>query len=121
MSNYKDLNILFQLGEGDLIITDKDVINQSIANILGTRKGTRVFNRSFGSNISDMLFENMTPDIINDFQLSIFQALSEYEPRIEITFNDISVVALEDENFVQLNISYKIVGTSQVETFSDII
>jgi len=118
---YKDLNLLFRVGPGDLVLQDEDVINQSVANILGTQKRSRVFNRNFGSNIHNSLFESITPAMIRQLKTDIYQALSIWEPRISLSTQDVVVNGFEDEQLIEITVNYIILATSQTGTFNDII
>ena len=118
---YKDLNLLFRVGPGDLILEDEDVINQSVANILGTQKRSRVFRRNFGSNIHNSIFESLVPSMIRQLKIDIYQALSIWEPRISLSTQNVIVNGYEDEQLIEITINYTILATSQTGTFNDII
>ena len=67
-------------------VVNVDSIKQSIKNILMTRKGTRLFNSEFGSNIHKYLFDIM--DDVTSFNLlnEIVSAVERWEPRVRINF-----------------------------------
>lgn len=70
---------------------DKDVarslglrsIKNSLLGIITTRKGSRPFDPEFGCDLSDQLFENMTPLTADTVERNIQSAVRNYEPRIE--------------------------------------
>ena len=68
-------------------VVNTDSVKQSIRNILTTRKGTRLFNSEFGSDIHQYLFEIM--DDITAFKIlnEIISAVGRWEPRVRVDFS----------------------------------
>ncbi len=91
--------------------TDYSHINESIRQIILTRKGERVNLVNFGCNLQDALFENLDPGIANMIKYTITEALKTYEPRI--TVNDVRVIP--DESTAYVTVDYTVVST-KVET-----
>ena len=69
----------------DLIaIKNENAIARSLRNIVFTTPGEKFFNQSFGSRITESLFENIddiTATVIVD---EIRQSIDNYEPRVEV-------------------------------------
>lgn len=58
-------------------------IKNSLLGIITTRKGSRPFNPDFGCDLSDQLFENMTPLTADTVERDIESSVRTYEPRID--------------------------------------
>ena len=73
-------------------VVNVESVKQSIRNILLTRKGTRLFNSEFGSDINKYLFDIM--DKVTAFGLlnEIVTAVERWEPRVKINFSASSCV-----------------------------
>lgn len=75
---YSGLNRL----EDGQAITSLDHINQSLRDILLTRKGTRVLRRDYGSGLPDLIDNPITPDLVLDLTFEIADAIDRLEPRL---------------------------------------
>lgn len=73
-------------------VVNTDSVKQSIKNILTTRKGTRLFNSEFGSNIHQYLFDLM--DEVTAFNIlnEVVQAVETWEPRVQVNFGQSSCI-----------------------------
>ena len=60
-------------------------IKEAILIILGTAKGERMMLPEFGCGIHDFVFESMNTSMINRVNSSVREALTKWEPRIEVT------------------------------------
>lgn len=105
---YKDIDFLFRKTPFGIVktATDEEVIRQSIFTILETRKGERVMNPTFGTNLFNILFEPMDDITASDISHEIRTALIHYEPRIRV--NSVIVVPNYDEGYYIININYDI-------------
>ena len=86
-------------------------IRESIIIILGTAKGERVMMPDFGCGIHDFVFESMNISTLNRLELNVREALTQWEPRIQI----IEVICLKDEKEIGkiiINIIYNIRETN---------
>jgi len=82
---------------------------ESIQQILLTRRGERVMNPEFGSNLQDIVFENNDDDMAVDLGVfEIKESLARWEPRIVI----IDVEGKSDPNtgYVNFVIEYEVAG-----------
>jgi phage baseplate assembly protein W len=59
-------------------------IREAILIILGTSKGERVMRADFGCGIHDMVFQTINTSTLSLVELTVREALTMYEPRIEI-------------------------------------
>ena len=71
--------------EGDISqVYNQDAINQSLFNIMNTRKGTRVMDPEFGCNFQSYLFDMFDIETSNKIVDDIYKNFGRYEPRIRI-------------------------------------
>ena len=113
---FKDLSMTFQsnpLNDDLIAIKNENAIARSLRNIVFTTPGEKFFNQSFGSRITESLFENIdeiTATIIVD---EIRQSIDNYEPRVEV--DDVKAFPNYDNNSFDVIITYEVIG-SQVPT-----
>lgn len=113
MSN---INILYSdLSPGMVSAWDNDVqrvigaraVKNSLLGIVTTRKGSRPFNPAFGCDLTDQLFENMTPLTADTIRTNIISAVRNFEPRIYNLFVDVQPIY--DDNTVIVTVRFSIV------------
>lgn len=88
-------------------------VNMSIAVILGTKLGSRVIERDFGSDLRGLIFQNIEEATFARVRAAIVDALTRWEKRIElleIQFDD----SLRKDGILNVMIHYRIIS-SQVE------
>lgn len=114
MSTYKD----FHNDSLNNVVTDKQAIEQSIFNILTTRKGSLAGKPEFGCNLYAYLFEMIDHITINSMQTEIARCLKVYEPRIKV--QSVDIYSQPEFNRVILSINYNFTGveTSSFETYT---
>jgi hypothetical protein len=64
--------------------TDIAHIKESIRQIIGTRIGERVMEPTFGADIPDVVFRSMDITTANLLRFKITEALTKWEPRIQV-------------------------------------
>jgi phage baseplate assembly protein W len=108
---FKDISMTFQTNplNSDLIaLRNENAIARSIRNIVFTIPGEKFYDETFGSNISNSLFENIddiTSSIIAD---EIRQSITNFEPRVNLI--DVQAFPDFDNNAFDVTITYEIVG-----------
>ena len=108
---FKDISMTFQanpLNDDLIALKNENAIARSIRNIVFTLPGEKFFNASFGSRISESLFENIddiTSTIIID---EITQSIENYEERVKLL--DVQASPNYDNNSYDLTIRYLIIG-----------
>ena len=113
---FKDISMTFQSNplNSDLIaIKNENAIARSLRNIVFTTPGEKFFNQSFGSRITESLFENIddiTATVIVD---EIRESINRYEPRVEL--DDVQAFPDYGNNGFDVIITYRIIG-SEVPT-----
>ena len=108
---FKDVSMSFKFNplSGDLIaLKNENAIARSVRNIVLTSPGEKIFDPDFGSNISDILFENVDEVSAINIKEEIQNSLKNYEPRIELL--EVTVNPDYDANSFDCIITYGIVG-----------
>ena len=109
---FKDISMTFQanpLNEDLIALKNENAIARSIRNIVFTTPGEKFFTPSFGSRITESLFENIddiTATIIVD---EIRESIQNYEPRVEL--NNVEAFPNYDNNSFDLVITYTVIGS----------
>ena len=81
-SKYSDVDIDFNKNDftSDVSVKkDRSAVQQSVINIIMTRKGEKRFDPNFGVGIHDLLFENLSPIEIAMMEKTIAAQFSTYE------------------------------------------
>jgi phage baseplate assembly protein W len=113
MPFYRDVNSITPTDRPD-VVDSKSVI-QSILNILRTKTGEIPFIPDFGLDLESKLFDLMTPGIELDILTEVFDAIETYEPRVDLQTGASSVELFEEENRIELNLVFTILGFSDDE------
>ena len=109
---FKDISMTFQsnpLNDDLIAIKNENAIARSLRNIVYTLPGEKFFNQSFGSRITESLFENIdsiTATIIVD---EIRESINIYEPRVKLI--DVKAFPDYENNGFDVIIIYDIVGS----------
>jgi phage baseplate assembly protein W len=119
---FKDVSMTFQanpLNFDIITLKNENAISRSIRNLVLTIPGERFFNQRLGSNVKNLLFENVDPIIISAMEDEIENVIKNYEPRVElisVIVNPVSDTGLtlisnfEITNELNVTIIYRIVG-----------
>ena len=110
---FKDISMTFQsnpLNRDLIAIKNENAIARSLRNIVFTTPGEKFFNESFGSKITESVFENI--DEINAAVIAdeIREAIDIYETRVEL--DSVKAYPDFDNNGFDVIITYDVVGTS---------
>ena len=93
----------------DLItLKNENAIARSVRNLILTTQGERPFQPVLGSNVNNLLFENMDKLTAAALKDEIRNTIENYEPRVEI--EDIIVDPNFENNEFNVTIQYYIVG-----------
>lgn len=93
--------------------TTKDQIRSNIINFFLTNKNERVFNPSFGGNLRELLFEQITNSNLNNLKDIVESSLTKYFPQINVE----ELVVLGNDNTINITLSYKINNTNINDKF----
>ncbi len=108
---FKDISMTFQanpLNEDLIALKNANAIARSVRNIVMTLPGEKFFNPTFGSRITESLFENIddiTATVIID---EIRESIDNYEPRVDLL--DVQAFPNYDNNSFDVTIIYEIIG-----------
>ena len=108
---FKDISMTFQanpLNEDLIALKNANAIARSVRNIVMTLPGEKFFNPTFGSRISESIFENIddiTATVIID---EIRESIDNYEPREDLL--DVQAFPDYDNNSFDVTIIYEING-----------
>lgn len=108
---FKDISMTFQrhpLTDDLIALKNEQAIARSLRNIVFTTPGEKFFNETFGSRISDTLFDNVDDISASLIIDEIRQSITNFEPRVDL----LSVRAEPnfDNNEFNVRIVYNIVG-----------
>ena len=88
---------------------DINAIRQSLVNLILTRPGEKGFSPNFGTNIINLLFENLDPVQMIRIQEDVRDSIQEFEPRVEFVGLDLDTNNM-DSNMVSINIQFRLVN-----------
>lgn len=115
--NSADLDINFQrnLFTNDVVLKRGDeAVRRALKNLILLKSYEKPFHPEINSGISDLLFENADPIILEEIKRRIARVIKKYEPRVTRT-----VINLEyniDKNIVSVKVLYTIRNVSTVFT-----
>ena len=110
---FKDISLSFKRHPvtNDLLpLKNADAIKRAVQNLVRINIGEVFFNDLIGTNITGSLFELATEDLVVPIQTEIETTITNFEPRVRLT--DVFVTPRPDENAIEVEIRYDIVGLS---------
>jgi phage baseplate assembly protein W len=112
-SNYASGSIAGNFVLGSTYTTEEQSIS-NFKNLLLTRKGERIMQPNFGTNIYNLLFENNTQDIRSTIKKTLTKDVNFWLPYI--TINDIKLVTSADMHQLTIAIHFQVttVGSNLV-------
>ena len=108
---FKDLSASFENNplNNDLIgLRNENAIARSVRNLVQTIQGDRPFQPVLGSNVQNLLFDNMDKLTASAIKQEIINTIENYEPRVEM--GEVTVEPNYDNNEFQVSVQYYIVG-----------
>ena len=110
-NSFKDISMSFQVNPltDDLIaITNTTAIARSLRNLVLTTPGERFFNENLGSQVNNLLFENVDDVTAMSVRQEIINVIENYEPRVKLL--TVSVNANIDTYSMDVIIAYQVIG-----------
>ncbi len=89
---------------------NEDAIKRSVQNLVRTKIGEVFFSNDIGTRITGALFELSNTDFVDPITTEIKTVITNFEPRVALI--DVKVDSTPDENALDIEISYNIVGLS---------
>ena len=111
VQQFKDISASFQINplNRDLIqLKNANAIARSIRNLILTVPGERPFNPVLGSQVTNLLFENLDKLTASTIKTEIINTIQNFEPRVRL--NEVIVKANPDNNEFDVKIQYYIIG-----------
>lgn len=101
---------------GDLFrYTNVGAVKESLRNILLTDKYDRPYNFDIGCNIRQLLFENISGDLMSIASDQIKKACT-YEPRAQL--KTVKIVATPDQETITITITFLVLNIAQIQTLT---
>ena len=113
---FKDVSMSFKVNplNNDLIaLKNATAISRSVRNIVFTTPGEKFFQPTFGSRVSQMLFENMDEITSLSIRDEIENSIRRFEPRVDL--KSVRVNPDFDSNQYDVVITYQIIGADVSE------
>ena len=110
---FRDISLSFKRHPvtNDLLpLKNEDAIKRAVQNLVRTKIGEVFFRNDIGTRITGSLFELANDDLVDPISTEIETVITNFEPRVELT--NVSVDPKPDENSLDIEISYNIVGLS---------
>ena len=105
---------------GDIpVLKDNRAINASLKNCIMIITGEKPFNRDFGSQINQLVFEMCDEVTASDLESEIERSIKYNEPRVDLL--NVMVKAIPENNEFQVEVRYNIVGLEDVFTFETLL
>ena len=120
---FKDISLSFDphpVTKDIPILSNERAITRSVRNLVETIPTERFFDSNLGTNIRELLFENMTASSVMIIEDMVRNTIRNYEPRV----GDIGVEvdAVPDDNSVNVRVLFEIIGLeAPVQSFSFIL
>lgn len=100
---------------GDVALAEyEEDVRQAIRIILETGKGERVMRPDFGCGIHNLVFEEMSSTVLFSIEASVREALTMYEPRIELIGVTVDPFQAE-QGMLLVAIEYRVRRTNQTD------
>ena len=112
--DYSDINMLFEANPntGNIYkVKDAAAVKQAVRNIVLSNFYEKPFNIFYGSDLRNLLFENVTPFSMQEAKTQIQNAIANNEPRAEVMSINISGV----DNTLIINLVFKVKETRQTQ------
>ena len=109
--SFKDVSASFKVNPltNDLIaIKNATAIARSLRNLVLTTPGERFFNENLGSQVNNLLFENVDDITAMSIRTEIITVIENYEPRVKLL--KVSVNANIDSYNMDVRIVYRVIG-----------
>ena len=90
---------------------DEEAIKQAVKSLILTNNYERPFHPEIGSQVTHLLFENISPLTISMVESSIVNTITNFEPRVNLI--KVSVVPNDANNALYVTITFKIINTDK--------
>jgi phage baseplate assembly protein W len=119
---YTDLNLLFTphpYSKDVLTRKNIDAVKASVQNLILTKNYERPFHPEIGSQVNNLMFENMMPSTIAALEKSIKDTIDKFEPRAKIL--EINIIDNSDSNAIDIEVLFSLNNVSEPVTVTTTI
>lgn len=97
--------------ESNIVVraTNEESVKKALRNLLLTNRGERLYQPNIGTDIRNLLFENMSPIVADLLKGKIHEAITTYESRVNIL--DIIVIPNDARNSYEVGIVFEIINS----------
>jgi len=115
---FRDLDVTFAAKPSKEISVKKDAaaVKQAVKNLILTNHFEKPFQPFFGGNVRGLLFELADDVTGSEVEEQIVSAIQQYEPRAQII--NVDVNSQPDRNSLAVTITFKVVNTQEIVTFT---
>ena len=120
--SFKDVNISFAknpVTKDTAIVKNEMAIKQAIKNLVLTRPGEKHFQPEMGSEVYNLLFEQLDDFTAETIQDEIINTINGNEDRVSLVRVDVEVDS--EKNGFQVEVEYRIVGIPLVEQITFVL
>jgi len=93
-------------------VTDAELVQQSLLQILNTNRGERVMRPNFGCNLQQYVFENNDDLLEQLMRTEISSAISRWEPRAQLD----NILLQRNDTTLAVTVVYTVVTTQTKDT-----
>jgi phage baseplate assembly protein W len=94
-------------------ISSTEKIVMAMRQILGTKIGSRVIDRNFGSDLRDILFNPIDEISVARVRFAVTSALQRWERRVELLSVDVDISSAKD-GLIDVLVQFKVISTQEV-------
>jgi len=119
---YTDLNLLFTphpYSKDVLTRKNIDAVKTSVQNLILTKNYERPFHPEIGSQVNNLMFENMMPSTMAALEKSITDTIDKFEPRAKIL--KINIIDNSDTNAIDIEVLFSLNNVSEPVTVTTTI
>lgn len=91
-------------------LNDIELVKRDLLNHIFTRRGERIMMSGYGTRIPDLIFEQLTPEIVEIVEIDLLDVFDQ-DPRVEVfdlivvpLFDQNTIVAVADLDYIELNL-----------------
>ena len=108
---FRDISLSFSrhpITNDIITLNDADAIKRAVQNLVRIKIGEVFFRNDVGTRLTGSLFELATDDLIDPLVSEIETVITNFEPRVNL--KNVNVSSTPDENSLNVEISYDIIG-----------
>lgn len=82
-------------------------VKSNFKNLILTKKGERVMQPEFGTDLHRILFENVTEDTLDNARLTVVESVNRWMPFLELTNFELKNPVNANPHRVDINVTYR--------------